>query len=65
LDKMGAMFGIETEADVMSADLPRDEALAVRARFRNQHSKALVNDIGAMAASIKAFKGSPLAKALQ
>ncbi len=41
------------------------EALAVRARFREQHSKALVNDIGAMAAGIKAFKGSPLAKALQ
>jgi len=65
LDKIGAMFGIETEVDVKGADLSREEALALRARFREQHSKAIVNDIGKLAASIKAFKGSPLAKALQ
>ncbi|MEM9114301.1 MAG: transposase [Myxococcota bacterium] len=65
LNKMGAMFGIETEVDVKGSDVSKRDALALRARFREQYSKAIVNDIGKMAASIMAFEGSPLAKALQ
>lgn len=34
LDKIGAMFGIETEVDVKEADLSREDALALRSRCR-------------------------------
>ena len=65
IDKIGALFGIERQTDVRCEELSPIDAKALRAQVRDEQSKPIVNAIGEAAAKVKAFRGSPLAKALQ
>ena len=59
LDKTGAIFAIETEADVMGSVLSREEALDLCARFREKHTKPIVNDMGRWRPPSRHSKGAP------
>jgi transposase len=65
IDKIGALFGIERETDVRCEELSPIDAKALRLQVRDEQSRPIVRDIGEAAAKVKAFKGSPIAKALQ
>jgi transposase len=65
IDKIGALFGIERETDVRCEELSPEDAKALRKQVRDEQSRPIVNAIGEAAAKVKAFRGSPMAKALQ
>jgi transposase len=64
LDDIGKLFLIEREIVEAFTGLPREDALAVRARIRAERSRPIVQRIGQRAYEVRALRDSPIAKAV-
>ena len=65
LDDIGALFGIERRLKEQTAELAPKEALALRREVRQADTKPIVQRLGERAAGVRAFRESPIAKAIQ
>jgi transposase len=65
IDDIGKLFLIEREIEVATVGLAPSEVLALRARHREERSKPVVEGIGQRAMEVRAFRESPLAKAVK
>ena len=65
LDHIGTLFLIEREIVAEFTGMNLDDALALRHRRRQERSKPIVQEIGRIAAEVRALSDSPIARAVK
>jgi transposase len=65
LDDIGKLFLIEREIAERGAGLPAGDLIGLRGQVRREQSKPIVQQIGERAMEVKAFRESPIAKAVK
>jgi len=65
LDDIGKLFTIEREIAALFEGRTREDAVEIRRRRREEHSKPIVNAIGERATAVRALQGSPLHRAVK